>query len=531
MPRRLCYTIEDMQRLALSKSGMCLSREYFNLTTPLVWQCKYGHKWTSRPCNIVSGKWCPKCGSARVHLKGSYGSVKKRYTLGDLKNLAITHHGYCLEEEYLGLNIKHKWQCERGHQWLARPSSVLYMKTWCPFCAFERNAGTQRDGIENMYALAESRGGKCLSTKYLNATKKLDWECNRGHVWEATPSNVKNGSWCRICSNNQKIHPHRQIALEQMRELARKRGGLCLSKNYKNSVTVLEWQCRLGHTWRASASSIINMHTWCPVCSGKSRLKENLCRGVFSLIFNSEFPTRRPRWLKSPRGYCMELDGYSEALGIAFEYNGVQHYKTHKFMMKTKDELNLRQKNDEYKAMLCAEKKIKLFVVPYSIPIDKLPMFIIEKCQTLRITNYNEINFSDMDLSNYYLRDELEELRDIARQKGGELLSEVYLGANTPLRWRCNAGHTWETSPHHIKTSGSWCQKCAALSSNKDRCLGIEKMHEIAHARAGKCLSTKYVNTKTTLKWQCANGHTWIASPSNIISRKSWCPKCKHRNI
>jgi hypothetical protein len=50
--------------------------------------------------------------------------------------------------------------------------------------------------IEDMYALAESRGGKCLSKEYAGVNKHLKWECQYGHQWEATPNSVKRGSWC-----------------------------------------------------------------------------------------------------------------------------------------------------------------------------------------------------------------------------------------------------------------------------------------------------------------------------------------------
>ncbi len=51
-----------------------------------------------------------------------------------------------------------------------------------------------------MQKIAESRGGKCFSKKYINNRTKLKWKCKEGHIWEATPSNIKRGQWCRVCS-------------------------------------------------------------------------------------------------------------------------------------------------------------------------------------------------------------------------------------------------------------------------------------------------------------------------------------------
>ena len=57
------YRIEDMQKLAISRSGRCLSKNYINTNTKLKWQCKKGHIWEAIPSNIKKGTWCPKCAS------------------------------------------------------------------------------------------------------------------------------------------------------------------------------------------------------------------------------------------------------------------------------------------------------------------------------------------------------------------------------------------------------------------------------------------------------------------------------------
>ena len=55
--------------------------------------------------------------------------------------------------------------------------------------------------------------------------------------------------------------------------------------------------------------------------------------------------------------------------------------------------------------------------------------------------------------------------------------------------------------------------------------LTIGEMSLIANDRGGKCLSGHYVNRKTKLLWECANGHQWESTPINIKMGK-WCPVC-----
>src|SRR5262249_275149 len=117
-------------------------------------------------------------------------------------------------------------------------------------------------GIEEMQTLARQRGGLCLSTEYAKSYTKLEWKCIRGHNWMATPAAVKHrGSWCPVCARGA------PLGLENMQALARKRGGFCLSIDYVNSYTKLEWQCSQGHTWKATPSSVKYRGHWCPFCA------------------------------------------------------------------------------------------------------------------------------------------------------------------------------------------------------------------------------------------------------------------------
>jgi hypothetical protein len=53
----------------------------------------------------------------------------------------------------------------------------------------------------------------------------------------------------------------------------------------------------------------------------------------------------------------------------------------------------------------------------------------------------------------------IEQMQELAMLKGGECLSKTYVNANTKLKWKCEYGHTWETTLGKIK-SGTWCPKC-----------------------------------------------------------------------
>lgn len=82
----------------------------------------------------------------------------------------------------------------------------------------------------------------------------------------------------------------------------------------------------------------------------------------FKRLFKTDFVKVRPTWLKNPKtGRCLELDGYSEKLKIAFEYGS--HKMAHKHSMIFTDQKNVKYK-DAVKKRVCKKKGIKLIQIP-----------------------------------------------------------------------------------------------------------------------------------------------------------------------
>ena len=59
--------------------------------------------------------------------------------------------------------------------------------------------------IQDATTEAKSRGGKCLSNKYIDTRTPLLWECSKGHVWKQKLSRIRNGgNWCPECGGTKK---------------------------------------------------------------------------------------------------------------------------------------------------------------------------------------------------------------------------------------------------------------------------------------------------------------------------------------
>jgi hypothetical protein len=360
-----------MRRLAKRRSGTCISRRYVDSRTPLSWRCRLGHRWKAMPTNVSKGSWCPEC------------AHRKRLTLGEMRALAERRGGECLSERYVNNETKLRWRCAAGHEWEAAPGLVKGGR-WCPHCAH-----VARLSLDVMVEIATSRGGRCLSNEYVNAETHLSWRCEAGHQWTATPASARSGRWCPYCVHNQRLE------LRTMQHLARKRGGKCLSTKYINNRHPLWWECKRRHRWKAMPANV----------KGGKR--------------------KRGTW-------CLEC-------------------------------YNLRRR--------------------------------------------------------FRIRDSIERMKKLARRRGGYCLSSEYINSKSKLLWQCEKGHCWRAVPVSVRR-GSWCPVCA-----RNQKLTLEELHWLAAQKGGKCLSEHYINKDTPLRWECALGHRWQAS-SGKVKRGSWCAKC-----
>ena len=106
--------------------------------------------------------------------------------------------------------------------------------------------------------------------------------------------------------------------------------------------------------------------------------------------------------------------------------------------------------------------------------------------------------------------------RELANTKNGECLSKTYTNTNEKLQWKCLDGHIFWMSRSAV-VSGCWCQYCA-----KNIKYNIGDCRKTAEDKGGKCLSYNYIGANEKLEWECAEGHKWITTYSNIKNQNSW---------
>ncbi len=251
--------LDRLNKFAMERGGKCLSEKYINFDTKMKWRCAEGHIWEATINKVVKeNRWCLICN----------GKEARAAKLIEMQDVARARGGKCLTEEYVYAGHKVKWQCSKGHIWETTPGSVLWHNSWCPVCGHS-SEGHGGLTLKDMQSLAEQRGGKCLSDKYISVGQNLKWQCSRGHIFQATPEVIASKllkNWCPICKG--KVFRSRLKTIDKIQKLAKAKGGMCISEHFIGGGGDFKLQCKEGHIFDANYSQLKKKY-WCPYCKVK----------------------------------------------------------------------------------------------------------------------------------------------------------------------------------------------------------------------------------------------------------------------
>ena len=244
--RRYRKEFRQVRDIVRRRGGVILSSGLVRSSGNIRVRCEHGHEWKTMPSRLLSESWCPNC--------------KRESFMARIRALAQERGGECLSPECRSWADALEWRCALGHRFRATGNTVR-SGSWCATCC-----SNGRGDIERMREIARARRGLCLSRTYVDATTKLRWRCEEGHVWAAQPGPVVQGSWCPVCSLRGRSR--RRLTIAEMRQTAIDRGGACLSRRYQGSNIHLRWRCARGHVWDARPWQVRQGH-WCPACAGR----------------------------------------------------------------------------------------------------------------------------------------------------------------------------------------------------------------------------------------------------------------------
>jgi hypothetical protein len=135
--------INDAKKIAKQNGGHCLSINYINTATKMIWECSKKHQWNATFMQIRAGRWCPKCA----------GNFK--LNIGDAKKAAQNNGGKLLSKKYINANTKLKWKCRHGHIFSKKLTEIIAgKKIWCPECSCWSSEEICRTFLEKIFNTA-----------------------------------------------------------------------------------------------------------------------------------------------------------------------------------------------------------------------------------------------------------------------------------------------------------------------------------------------------------------------------------------
>ncbi len=357
-----CEIKQEIVNFCETKNWTCMTNYIGRLDkTSIQWQCNVcKFSWSSKYSNAQLRKGCPRC------TKGIYKySLEEAIKVGEKRGFRL------LETEYKRSDIPMKWQCiDCDYTWFTSLANVNreYRGKGCPNCN-----GIPDYTIETVIKIAEERNITCLDDSYRDCNTPMNWRCNKcQREWKTTFRSLKQNIGCIKCTFKEKMC----LSIDDVKETIKDRDIECLDTEYTNIKIHMNWKCLKCHkSWKACFDHIRNIGTGCPNCSAYRSQKT--CRKYFEEFMGLEFPTLRPKFLQG-----LEYDGYNEALKLAFEYQGLQHYERIHFFHKKEGDFEKLQENDLRKEKLSKQAGITLIKIPHTFSYvneSELAKYILEK--------------------------------------------------------------------------------------------------------------------------------------------------------
>ena len=512
--RKKKYTIEDLKKYAIQKKGKCLSNNYERSDHKYLWKCenKLHKEFKAQWSSINRGGWCRDCWFEELRIPFSKIQEKVKQFGGTL----ITK-----EYEYVNSKSKLNYLCEFGHtctkDWdrlnRARIKKDGTKSDWCSECS-----GRKPYTINEIRIIAKDRCGELLSTSYNGSKGKLKWKCAAGHEFSLNLHNLLQGQWCKACNSSIGENLTRfyleyilQVNFEKLEPewLKMNKNSLELDGYNEESKVAFEYQgvqhkrFDPHHFHRNGIKDFYQQQT-------RDAFKREKCKEKqIDLIEIDDETTSREELYSVLYAKCSKLGlkiKKKDKPDINIFYSRFYQDKLIPILKIIKN-YNGECLSDSYKG----ESTDLEFICQQGYLFKKTP------------TEIRKGKWCPGPCCNEKARD-INKVKTYIEEKGGVLLSE-YRNNHSPIEFQCENGHINTTTWQSLRVS--WCCKCAGnCKGTIDEMKEIAKAKG-GYCLSTEYLGS---DKKLEWTCQKNNHKSWFATPGNIkpTSTKlgSWCPEC-----
>lgn len=240
------------------------------------WVCGKGHEWQQVVSDrIYNGHGCPYCAGKKAwpgfnDLASQEPEITKQWH--STKNGSLTP-----EMVTAGSQKMIWWVCDRGHEWRATVKSRTE-GCGCPVCANRAIIPEFNDLATTRPELAKqwhpTKNGTLTPQDVVAGTlRKVWWQCEKGHEWQATVASRASGVGCPVCAGKVIILGENDLATVFPGIAAQwhptQNGDLKPETLSPYSNRSVWWLCPKGHDYRARVAARTSCGSGCPYCAGK----------------------------------------------------------------------------------------------------------------------------------------------------------------------------------------------------------------------------------------------------------------------
>lgn len=427
-----------MEVLAERRGGCCLSKRYKNTRTKIRWRCSAGHEWTSLPSSVKQGHWCDRC-----------FDDKRRGSIERIRAIAAERGGECLSTVYPNAKTLLRFRCVKGHIWNATGNTLLSQRSWCRRCA-----GKAKHTLAAVRAVAKTRGGLCLSSRYDHALARLTWQCSAGHKWTAKYNSILRGSWCPHCSSYLRERLVRKVfedlfAVDFMRvrpSWLKGPSGFSMELDGYNPKLMLafehqgEQHYKIVERFAASAADLLARQR-------ADSLKRSLCRKNGVRLIEVPYTVAVANLAQFVAKECVRAGvrvPQDRSVDLSSAYPVREISELRKIAVSKGGRCLSRNYEGSEVALewTCAVGH-RWAALPYRIKAGNW----CGRCSRAEFHRPGAERIFGKFLA-------------IVKSKGGRCLTRAYKGSQTPLPLSCARGHRWSARPANVIHHGTWCPSC-----------------------------------------------------------------------
>ena len=488
------------------------------------WRCSKGHNFEASIGNRsrVNGGNCPVCSGKKVLIG-----------FNDLKTLkpelAKQANGWDPKTVTIGSGKKLQWTCSKRHIWSA--STDTRVKGYgCPFCSGLLAEPGKTDLATTHPKIAKLAFGWDPKQVKAGSNKKLEWKCNKKHVWSAAVySLTSTGNGCPYCSGHQVLAGFNDLKTTHPKLVKEIFTG-DPTKVSKGSDKKFVWVCKVKHKYSASISQKTK-GSGCPYCAGQKIQKG----------FN-DLKSKNPNLAKEASGWDpSEFAPNSHKKAEWKCKNGHTWLAT----IASRNSRGIGCPKCSGRNVIAGVNDLKTLFPKLAIEADGWdPSLLMAgsgkilkwKCKKghnwnaqvgSRSFGGNNCPYCSNQKTGKGINDLVSTHPELAKQAYEWDPTSLSAGSNKSVKWICPKKHIWKTTVAHRSKENTGCPYCFGRQAWP----GFNDLKTTNPSLAKEAFGwdpSKYTNSSgVKVKWKCKEGHTWTAAIySRSEGNKSGCPSC-----